>query len=242
MSKTIINLMGRKRTGKESAYKLILPYVNSPEEFQFATPLKKFCIETLGLTHAQCYGTSADRETPTKYRWGDIAPWIREKYGKSPDEIMTARSVLQVVGTDLMRQSFYKDIWAQAGLLQALHSDATTCCYTDGRFPNELKITRTADKCVVIRLYRETGLDDSHDSETALDELDIRPNQRSITEKDGYILREFGARQLTNSLWLAASASEFDYLIDNNHTLDDLRENMVKILKLEGIFLEPTLS
>lgn len=245
--KTIINLMGRKRTGKESAYKLMLPYVSSPEEFQFATPLKKFCIETLGLTHAQCYGTSADRETPTKYSWGDIAPWIREKYNKSPDEIMTARSVLQVVGTDLMRQSFYKDIWAQAGLLQAVNSDAKTCWYTDGRFPNELSITRPTEtrhhKCIVIRLYRETGLEDSHDSETALDALDIRPNQRSITDTDSYILREQGFHQLSPSLWSGAcSSSEFDYLIDNNHTLDDLRENMLKIIKLEGLFVEPSLS
>ena len=89
MEKCIINLCGRKRTGKESAFKLLYPYVASPQEFQFATPIKKFLIDVLGLTHGQCYGTTEERESLTKYKWGDVAEHIRKKYNKNPEDYLT---------------------------------------------------------------------------------------------------------------------------------------------------------
>ena len=42
---------------------------------------------------------------------------------------------------------------------------------TDVRFPNEAELVRELDG-VLIRVERDTGLDDTHDSETALDDYD----------------------------------------------------------------------
>lgn len=248
--RVIISLAGRKRTGKETCYKLMYPYLGRTEEFQFATPLKKFCIEVLGLTHEQCYGADKDRETLTKYKWGQIAPGIRDKYGKDPEEIMTARSVLQVVGTDLLRQQFYKNLWAEAAVREAINSSAQSSVLTDTRFPNELDITRDKDflgdgfrRSIIIRLYRETGLQDSHDSETALDVYDARPNQRDICPNDFPGLLSTGYKCVHSGFWVAdAPGLPFDYLIDNNYTLDTLRESINQILVNEGIRQEPTLS
>jgi len=225
--------------------------VTRTEEFQFATPLKKFCIEVLGLTHDQCYGSDKDRETPTKYKWSWVATAIREKYGKDPEETMTARSVLQVVGTDLLRQQFYKDIWAEAAVREAINSTAQTCILTDTRFPNELDITRDSEflgtdfrRSIIIRLYRETGLQDSHDSETALDIYDLESNQRSICPNDVQTLVDRGYREvLHHGFWVAERPSlPFDYLIDNNYTIDTLRDSVDWILQNEGIKQEPSLS
>jgi hypothetical protein len=256
MSRVVISLCGRKRTGKESAFKLIQQYVDHPEEFQFATPLKKFCIEVLGLTHDHCYGTSADRESPTKYLWGGVAEAIREKWNKDPKEVMTARDVLQVVGTDLMRQGLYKDVWAEGGIREAIRSSAKTCIYTDTRFPNEVRVTKETSKMdpafgpsLLIRLYRETGLTDSHDSETALDCYDLYPNQRRIHPNSTHMedygrYKEKGYERVDNSISLfrGSPGCVYDYLIDNNHTLDVLRNNMLFILKEHGIYSEPTCS
>ena len=247
--RTVISLCGRKRTGTESAFKCIQQYVKRPEEFQFATPLKKFCIDVLGLTQDQCYGPSEYRESPTKYVWGGINPLIREKYGRDPDEVMTARDILQVVGTDLMRQQFYTNVWAEGGIREALRSSATTCIYSDTRFPNEIEVTKSTSNMdptfggsILIRLYRKTGLVDSHESETALDVYDINPNQRSIEPKDHPVLLGMGYKKLSDSLWRGNSTLTYDYLIDNNHTLDVLRHNMLHILKEHGIYTEPTCS
>jgi len=251
ISRIVINLCGRKRTGKESAFKVIQPYVDRPGEFQFATPLKKFCIEVLGLTQDQCYGTSADRETPTKYNWSWVDSDIRKKYGKPDEQVMTARDVLQVVGTDLMRQKFYRNVWAEAGIREAVNSTANTCIFTDGRFPNELDSSRDAwtmdqsfmPSSIVVRLYRDTGLSDGHDSETALDIYDIEPNQRRIAPEHRNKLIERGYREINESLWESDSSElPFDYLLDNNSTIESLQTNIFFILKKRAILVEPSLS
>ena len=247
--RTVISLCGRKRTGKESAFKCIQQYVQRPEEFQFATPLKKFCIEVLGLTHDQCYGPSECRESATKYTWGGIDTKIREKYGKKPEDIMTARDVLQVVGTDLMRQQFFENVWAEGGIREALRSSAKTCVYSDTRFPNEIEVTKRTSlmdrefgDSILIRLYRRTGLEDSHESETALDVYDLYPNQRAIESKDHPVLLDLGYEKVSDSLWRGNSSLVYDYLIDNNHSLDTLRKNMLFVLREQGIYQEPDCS
>jgi hypothetical protein len=260
--RVIISLCGRKRSGKESAYRALLPYVKRPEEFQFATPLKKFCIEVLGLTHDQCYGPSEARESATKYFWRDINPEIMKKYGKNPDNAMTARDVLQVFGTDLMRNQFYEGIWAEGGVRAAIQSTATTGVFTDCRFSDEVKACRSSvnnsdfRSSVIVRLYRETGLFDEHQSETSLDHLDIASGQRKLytfalsaaggMEACRQALYEKGYQPCTETMWKRRPELKqdpgFDYLVDNNYTLETLRNNMTTILKLEGLYCEPTLS
>lgn len=241
--KTIISLCGRKRSGKESAYKLMLPYVEKPAEFQFATPIKKFLIDVLGLSHGQCYGTTEERESITKYRWEDIAKHIREKYGKETG-FLTAREIHQVFGTDLMREEFYSKIWAEGGVRAALNSTAQTCVFSDTRFPNEVEACCNPEvNSIIVRLYRETGLQDSHESETALDIYDVDPNQRFILAKHHEPLYEMGYSRITDILWRKQENSlPYDYLIDNNHTLEHLNESIIFILKDKGIFVKPNLS
>lgn len=248
MNQTIICLAGRKRTGKESVYKLLYSHVEDPKEFQFATPLKKFCMETLGLTHAQCHGSDTDRESLTKYKWSYVAEYIREKYKKNPDDYMTARDVLQVVGTDLIRNGFYMDTWAEAGVRHAV-GKAHTCVYTDTRFLNEIEAINQISRQnafgapLICRLYRNTGLVDMHGSECALDSQDLRSNQRSIEPEDEPKLIALGYQKLLPNLWHGAKSNTFyDFLIDNNSTLENLKNAVTLMLQTHGLYREVSLS
>jgi hypothetical protein len=85
---------------------------------------------------------------------------------------------------------------------------------------------------------------DAHDSETALDELDLYSNQREISPVDCDMLDSRGYDQVTKTLWKSREPEQtmFDYLVDNNYTLDTLRHSMITILKDRELFVEPTLS
>lgn len=255
MRQTIIALCGRKRTGKESVFKLLYQHVIDPHEFQFATPLKKYCMDVLGLTHEQCYGNDAARESYTRYTWDEIAEHIRLKYKKNPEDRLTARDVLQVVGTDLMREQFYRNIWAEAGVRDAV-GKATTCVYTDTRFLNEvqaivdLSTQNNFGAPLICRLYRETGLVDPHTSESSLDSKDVHPSQRSIKSADYSSLSQMGYQQVLSNLWQgdrqkSNTPTYYDFLIDNNSTLENLKNAVIFMLKAhkpEPIYHEINLS
>jgi hypothetical protein len=79
---------------------------------------------------------------------------------------MTAREVMQYIGTDVFRK-VYPNVWADATIrkIKADGTDMAIIC--DCRFPNEVEaITKAGGK--VIR-YTRDPLHDMHSSETALD-------------------------------------------------------------------------
>lgn len=230
----LILLCGRKRTGKGSVFTILNGCMPHAGEFFFAKPIKDFCIEALGLTHDQMYGSSEHRESPTRYQWGWVGSEIRKRYGKRPEEFLTAREVLQVVGTDVMRDHFYQRVWADAGVFAAIRSNAQTCVFTDVRMQNEIIAAVEAsegffERPVVIRLYRETGLVDEHRSETELDTYDAVPNQRSIA-----LGVPPGFERINDNLYrrVKDTGNPFDFLLDNNQGLEALAANVYKIREL----------
>ena len=238
-AKIIINLLGRKRSGKETFYKLLCPYIKDIAELQFATPLKKLCIEILGLEREQCYGSDACRETVTSYRWDEVAEIIKVNYPQV-GEYLTARQVLQIVGTDLFRNLLSKDIWTRAAINTAIKSQAKVCVFTDGRFINEIdaldELKKSVNRVIHIRLYRETGLTDKHTSEIELDDLDLYPNQRSlICDKEAFLAR--GYVQLAANVWKTKD-SKVNYLVDNNKDVESLAQAALAILKEENIICD----
>lgn len=234
MGKTIILLSGKKNTGKDTAGHIIKKMFKckpcrgkgtrrmAPSECQnclgdgsrvqlmsFADPLKKFCINVLGLTHQQCYGQSGERETLSPIKWADV----NLKYSKPHadkwmetgkwDNYMTARDILQIVGTDVLR-NFYQNIWANAACISAVDSPRDIVVFTDTRFPNEItEFQKRADAeeftLVVIRLRRDGLPEDAHPSEMALNKWD----------EDG--------------LW--------QHIIYNNSDIEDLEFNLKRILQ-----------
>jgi hypothetical protein len=93
----------------------------------------------------------------------------------------TPRQVLQFVGTDLFRNHTHeimpnigKDIWCQVvkrKILNKLNENPNAkFVVTDARFQNEVDVVKQLGG-TVIKLYRNTGCIDNHESESLIDSL-----------------------------------------------------------------------
>ncbi|MCD6436207.1 MAG: hypothetical protein J7L15_07445 [Clostridiales bacterium] len=190
---TIIGVSGKKQSGKNTLCDCVEKYFaeqNIDEDIvtiSFADALKeKVCIGVLGLTHEQCYGSDEDKNTLTTYTWENIPHKIRydnrlsTEYASNgeicehilPKGTMTAREIMQVVGTDIFRQYFNDNLWVNATLRQIEKTDAKVILISDVRFPSEV-MSLINRNFYVIRLLRDVCEKDSHSSETALDNFDF---------------------------------------------------------------------
>ncbi len=180
MSKIII-LSGKKQSGKNMCSNHLLGKLRSSKttsEKSFAGPLKEFCINVLGLEHKQCYGTDEDKDTLTRWRWADLHPDIQDKYVTESllNEYMTARQVMQIFGTDIVRNMFNQSTWAFGAIRRAVKDSADIVVFTDGRFPNEIDIGKEHN-AIRIRIERTNyKYTDKHTSELALDNYNFKEN------------------------------------------------------------------
>ena len=136
----------------------VWPFIKS---YSFADMLKtNVCIEVLGLSYNQCYGTDEDKNSQTHISWNNIL-------GSENKGEMTAREVMQFVGTDFFR-GLYPNVWADATIRRVTTEGSAFAVITDCRFPNEVEAVQKAGG-KVIRLTRNGSGTDNHASESALD-------------------------------------------------------------------------
>jgi len=136
----------------------VWPFIKA---YSFADMLKlNVCVDVLGLTYDQCYGTDEQKNTPTHIN--------REQFpGVDGSGPMTAREVMQYVGTDFFRK-IYPNVWADSTIRRIKSEGTAFAVITDCRFPNEVDaIKKQGGK--VIRLTRNGDDSDAHSSEAALD-------------------------------------------------------------------------
>ena len=191
----IIAFAGRKQSGKTTSCEyvkhLICQNSNSLDVrncgdfpikiYNFADPLKQLCINILGLTEEQCYGTDENKNEVVDCFWPGI------------DAKMTAREVLQYVGTDVFRR-MQNHVWSSATIRLIQKEKPKLALIADCRFPNEVDAVKKAGG-MVIKLNRNL-YESTHASETALDEgnydqsnfdLVIANLEGSIGEKNNII-------------------------------------------------------
>lgn len=206
-----IVLSGKKQVGKDTAVKMMVQALEKENKkvvvTAFAEPLKRMCIDILGLSPEGVYGTDEEKNALSAIQWDGFPANIREKYGvlqagkwstqSGPRSgSMTNREVLQVMGTDIFR-AISNDVWANAPFNRDW-KDTDVVLLTDCRFPNE-KWATERNNGVIIRLERNTGFSDNHPSETAL---------------DGY---------------------QFDISYHNNGTLEELEKFVMSVLEQKGL-------
>lgn len=209
-AKIIIGLYGSKGVGKNFVADVIQGYVlikgpelhletqgygvvKSPECYleSLAGPIKQFAIDALGIAPDSCYGSDKDKMALTDYDW-DSMPFYHDKSGK-----MTVREVMQVVGTELGRETWGDKMW-----ISALHSriqrifDETpdgpcVALVTDVRFDNEVVGIRDMGGLVWRvqgpQRIGETSKDDVHASERQRDDIECDAtivNEEGTTEDD----------------------------------------------------------
>jgi len=120
-----------------------------------------------------------------KKEWGDmLCDWFPndDEYGcQEMDEslarinliyhaegIMTAREVMQYVGTEIFRK-MYGNVWADSTIKRIIADGSEVAVITDCRFPNEVKAVQSAGGKVVRLTRGPASYTDLHASETALD-------------------------------------------------------------------------
>lgn len=181
--------------------------------YSFADFLKKnVCMDILGLTREQCYGTDEDKNTQTHLKWEDM-PGVVTAYDKLNDLVyhepgpMTAREVLQFVGTEIFRKMYY-NVWVDATLRQINKDSPEMAVICDVRFKNEADSILNQEEGKVVRFTRNP-LQDNHESETNLDDYNnfsyVIDNSNCSIEEQNRLLHEY----LEKEEWIPTPVPEY---------------------------------
>lgn len=162
----IIAFSGRKQSGKSTGadyVKSLLSAKNITNKiYSFADPLKQdICINILGLSYDQCYGSDQHKNSLTNIFWENIPGYNGNNTGP-----MTAREVMEVVGTNIFRQ-IKNDVWVRATLNAIQRENLDIAIIADCRFPNEVDNILNANG-LVIRVTKDP-FSSNADAEVALD-------------------------------------------------------------------------
>ena len=200
----IVDLYNRNPIARDFMEEHVYPYIKL---YSFADILKEMCIELLGVSEEQCYGTDAQKDSPTHLLWENMPGVITTEkpketkttsgrlgpYHESDSKFiyhapgpMTGREVLQFVGTEIFRR-MSTNIWANATVNKILSEQPELAIITDCRFPNEVEAVQAAGG-KVIRLLRDNGKGDKHLSETALDDYPMEKYDGVIDNKNFNIM------------------------------------------------------
>jgi hypothetical protein len=188
----IIAFAGKKQSGKNTCAEYIeriLPGVDT-RQFSFAEPLKRTCVDILGVPEELAYGNDAQKNTLVPHLLWENFPlpaWRRpddivvQDGPESPGEVMyhrydntyipmsgpmTVREVLQYWGTNIFRRA-YSTVWVDACKRAIEKSGCEVALITDTRFPDEVSSVKDAGGWV-FRLTRNV-FGGNHESERALD-------------------------------------------------------------------------
>lgn len=156
----IIGITGRKFSGKDTLGDFFVKSYNY-KQIAYADALKIAVKAIFDFDDEQLYGNKKEE--------------VDDFWKKSP------RQVLQFVGTDLFRNHTHelmpnvgKDIWVEVvkrKILNGIKKDPNACfIITDARFHNEVNAIKELGG-TIIKLHRNTGYEDNHESEALIDTL-----------------------------------------------------------------------
>jgi hypothetical protein len=204
-----LTICGPKQVGKDTLARMIDEELDAAGGcgpyaaiIHFADALKRMC--GMMAQFSEKTALSVFEEDKNRATWFKMPQKVNGLWTPNPlGEPMSFRDLLKFVGTDLIRNQLDPDLWARIVFSPDFYDDESKdyisyLIIADCRFPNELRYARQNGK--TIRVKRDTGFQDSHISETALDEV---------------------------------SDDQFDYIVDNNGTFDDLRDAARVIVKCE---------
>jgi len=207
MTTQIIGICGFIGSGKDTA----ADYLVNFHEFRrdsFAATLKDAVAAVFGWDRELLEG-----RTKSAREWREqVDSWWAERL-KMPE--LTPRLVLQLWGTEVCRRSFHDDIWI-ASLEARLRNSRDNIVISDCRFPNEIKaIKQAGGKVVWVQRgelpswYIMAGKANNGDAFAA--------------EK----LKSLGIHA-SETAWVGTN---FDYIVDNNSTVDDLYNRIASIVQ-----------
>jgi len=197
----IIGICGLIGSGKDT----IADYLVNIHEFRrdsFAATLKDACAAVFGWDRDMLEGRTRSsrewREQPDE--------WWSQRLGRT----ITPRGILQHWGTEVCRQAFHDDVWI-ASLENKLRKTTDDIVISDCRFPNEIRAIR-AQGGHVIRVIRGPEPDWYEIA------LAANSEQHWAWADPREELRRRGIHA-SETAWIG---TDFDRMLENNGTLDDL--------------------
>ena len=210
----IIGICGFIGSGKDT----VADYLVNFHEFRresFASTLKDAVANVFGWDRTMLEGrTKAARE------WREqVDPWWAERLDMPT---LTPRWVLQYWGTEVCRKGFHDDIWI-ASLENKIRNSKDNVVISDCRFPNEIASIKNAGGQIIwvqrgeLPDWYDVAIDANRGMNVAINELKMRKIHASETA------------------WVG---TEFDAILDNNGSIDDLY-SQTKLIVSNEIALSP---
>jgi hypothetical protein len=135
--------------------------------------------------------------------------------------VITPRWVLQNWGTEVCRNGFHDDIWI-ASLENKLRNSTDDVVISDCRFPNEIQAIKQSGGRVV-RVVRGP----EPEWYNAAVSQNRGPNGNSTWALSGRQLEQLGVHE-SETAWVG---TKFDVVLDNNSTLDDLYQQVKRLVQ-----------
>ncbi len=205
----IIGVCGFIGSGKDT----IADYLVNVHGFRresFANTLKDAVAAVFGWDRILLEGRTKEAR-----EWREqVDPWWAQRLNM-PN--LTPRWVLQQWGTEVCRKGFHDDIWI-ASVENKLRRTNDDIVISDCRFPNEIASIKQAGG-VVVRVVRGP--------EPAWYDLALQHNQGSEQANIQLMNLKIHASE---TAWVG---TDFDYILDNNRSLDDLFKQVEEITENE---------
>lgn len=198
----IIGVCGLIGSGKDTVADYLVNVYGFRRD-SFAASLKDAVSSVFGWNRDMLEGrTHSSRE------WRERPDdWWSQRLGMP----ITPRRILQLWGTEVCRRGFHDDIWI-ASLENKLRTSQDHVVISDCRFPNEISAIRRAGG-IVIRVVR------SDDPEWF------------IAARRHFLHEEKLLEVMPHSSEWAWAGTDFDHVLDNNATLDDLYQQINDLLR-----------
>jgi hypothetical protein len=213
----IIGICGFIGSGKDT----VADYLVNFHEFRresFANTLKDAVAAVFGWDRTMLEGRTKEAR-----EWREqVDPWWAERLAMPT---LTPRWVLQYWGTEVCRRSFHDDIWI-ASLENKLRTSKDNVVISDCRFPNEIQSIRDAGGKII--WVQRGNLPDWY--QTALD----------ANAGHNYAVQDLKMRKIhaSETAWVG---TDFDSILDNNYTIDNLYQQ-AKLIVSNEISLLPVNS
>jgi hypothetical protein len=205
----IIGVCGFIGSGKDT----IADYLVNVHGFRresFANTLKDAVAAVFGWDRVMLEGRTKEAR-----EWREqVDPWWAERLDIPT---LTPRWVLQYWGTEVCRRSFHDDIWI-ASVENKLRRSKDDIVISDCRFPNEIASIKQAGGVIVC--VNRGELPSWHIMATKANKGDLLAAEK---------LKALGVHA-SETAWVG---TDFDYVLDNNKSLDDLFRQVEEITQNE---------
>jgi hypothetical protein len=208
----ILGITGRIGSGKDTIADYLCTF-HGYRRLSFAASLKDAIASIFGWDREMLEGT-----TKTSREWREqVDSWWSSRL----DMEVTPRWIMQYWGTEVCRNNFHQDIWV-ASIENKLRQTSDNIVITDCRFTNELDAIKSAGG-ITVRVERGPK-PEWYDDAMALN--------KGPSHIGWALARESLEKFNIHASEYSSVGLEYDHVIENNGTIDELYRKVDSIINL----------